>query len=285
MWPTGGCDQGCTPRRPRHRPRGRRRGRVRHRRDGERRADLAGRRFLDRLPGPAPLADRLLAQLFPGDGDEHGAMLAAGIARSPRGIRLLGRELFLARDGKEYVPGERGYRMLAGAFVTEKILHCRNEKLCYLATHTTAVPTPSPSVPPTWRPTNAGTLRCSRSRGASPSGRSSSRATPRLATSGYRPRAAFPLRRPGSLANPSGGFEMDSPCLLLSRGNRPELQRNRSIEEIDYRWYHRSGCLFHQPMSRARDNHPFDIGSHQIGLFDQKGSARLLAGQDQHRHG
>jgi hypothetical protein len=84
---------------------------------------------------PDPLAERLLAHLFPGDGDEHGAVLVAGLARGPRGIRLLGRELFLARDGKEYVRGERGYRMLTGAFVTEKILYCRDEGLCYLAIH------------------------------------------------------------------------------------------------------------------------------------------------------
>jgi hypothetical protein len=34
-----------------------------------------------------------------GDGDEHGAVIAAGTARSPRGNRLLARDLFLAKDG------------------------------------------------------------------------------------------------------------------------------------------------------------------------------------------
>lgn len=99
---------------------------------------MAGRPSLNEtcsLILPAPLAERLLAHLFSGDGDEHGAVLAAGIARGTRGIRLLGRELFLAQDGKEYVQGERGYRMLTGGFVTEKIVHCRNEGLCYLAIH------------------------------------------------------------------------------------------------------------------------------------------------------
>jgi hypothetical protein len=81
------------------------------------------------------MAERLFTHLFPGDNDEHGAVLAAGIAYGSRGIRLLGRELFLAKDGKEYVRGERGYRMLTGGFVTEKILHCRDEGLCYLAIH------------------------------------------------------------------------------------------------------------------------------------------------------
>lgn len=79
--------------------------------------------------------DRLFAHLFPGDGDEHGAVIAAGVARTPRGLRLLARDLFLARDGVDYVPGKRGYRMLTGAFVTQKIVYCRDQGLCYLAVH------------------------------------------------------------------------------------------------------------------------------------------------------
>jgi molybdopterin/thiamine biosynthesis adenylyltransferase len=84
---------------------------------------------------PAPLAEALFAHLFPGDRDEHGAVIAAGIARSPRGHRLLAREIFLARDGVDYVPGQRGYRMLRGEFVTEHALYCRDERLAYLAVH------------------------------------------------------------------------------------------------------------------------------------------------------
>jgi hypothetical protein len=84
---------------------------------------------------PAPLASELFAHLFPGDGDEHGAVIAAGVARSPRGNRLLARELFLAKDGIDYVPGERGYRMLTAGFVTRHALHCRDEGLAYLAVH------------------------------------------------------------------------------------------------------------------------------------------------------
>lgn len=81
------------------------------------------------------LATRLLAHLFPGDGDEHGAVIAAGIARSERGIRLLGREVYLAKDGVDYVPGQRGYRMLRAEFITRHALYCRDERLCYLAVH------------------------------------------------------------------------------------------------------------------------------------------------------
>ena len=84
---------------------------------------------------PEHLATALFAHLFPGDGDEHGAVIAAGIARSSRGMRLLASELFLARDGIDYVPGERGYRMLTPSFITDKLLYCRDEQLCYLAVH------------------------------------------------------------------------------------------------------------------------------------------------------
>lgn len=84
---------------------------------------------------PEQLYRQLQAHLFPGDGDEHGAVIAAGLATSPRGTRLLARELFLARDGVDYVPGERGYRMLRAAFIQNCVLHCRDEQLAYLAVH------------------------------------------------------------------------------------------------------------------------------------------------------
>ena len=57
-----------------------------------------------------PLFRRLYAHLFPGDGDEHGAVIAAGIAKDGRATRLLAREVFLAAEGIDYVPGTRGYR-------------------------------------------------------------------------------------------------------------------------------------------------------------------------------
>ena len=89
-----------------------------------------------RLTMPGDLAEKLFAHLFPGDGDEHGAVIGAGMAYSPDGqLRLLGREIVLARDGVEYIPGERGYRMLTGQFVTEQIVRCRNNRLVYLAVH------------------------------------------------------------------------------------------------------------------------------------------------------
>ena len=82
-----------------------------------------------------PLFRRLDAHLFPGDGDEHGAVIAAGIAEAERGTRLLAREVFLAADGIDYVPGTRGYRALTPRFVAEKSGYCASQKLCYLAVH------------------------------------------------------------------------------------------------------------------------------------------------------
>ncbi len=82
-----------------------------------------------------PLFQKLSAHLFPGDGDEHGAVIAAGIAETPRGTRLLARELFLAADGVDYVPGTRGYRALTAQFVAEKARYCAKQNLCYLAVH------------------------------------------------------------------------------------------------------------------------------------------------------
>lgn len=77
----------------------------------------------------------LLNHLFPGDGAAHGAVIAAGIAATTRGTRLLARELFPAVDGVDYVPGRRGHHMLTAEFVRDKIRYCRDEHLVYLAVH------------------------------------------------------------------------------------------------------------------------------------------------------
>jgi len=78
---------------------------------------------------------RLQSHLFPGDADEHGAIIKAGIQRGSSGTRLLVREVVLAQDGIDFVPGTEGYRMLTGEFVTKNIVQCRNEGLVYLAVH------------------------------------------------------------------------------------------------------------------------------------------------------
>ena len=73
--------------------------------------------------------------LFPGDGDEHGAVILAGTCETERGLRLVARELHLAEDGVDYVPGKRGYRMLKAEFIQGRILRARDRRLAYLAIH------------------------------------------------------------------------------------------------------------------------------------------------------
>jgi len=65
----------------------------------------------------APQYQRLYNHLFLGDDDEHGAIIVAGIVRTLRGTRMLTREVYLARDGIEFVPGTRGYRALTPEFI------------------------------------------------------------------------------------------------------------------------------------------------------------------------
>lgn len=84
---------------------------------------------------PPDLMNKLRLHLFPGDDDEHGAVIVAGMVDTPRGVRLLARDVVLARDGVDYVPGKRGYRMLTASFVTENILRCASDRLVYLAAH------------------------------------------------------------------------------------------------------------------------------------------------------
>ena len=77
----------------------------------------------------------LHAHLFPGDGDEHGAVIEAGLATINNRRVLLARRLWKARDGVDWLPGTRGYRRLPASYVTERIRGCRSEKVVYLAVH------------------------------------------------------------------------------------------------------------------------------------------------------
>lgn len=81
------------------------------------------------------MAEDLMDHLFPGDRDEHGAVVGVLVVETPRGVRLLGRRLWLAQDGLDYVDGIRGYRMLTPEFVRDRILDCEREGLGYLAIH------------------------------------------------------------------------------------------------------------------------------------------------------
>lgn len=73
--------------------------------------------------------------LFPGDRDEHGAALLCGIVDIDGTTHLLVREVILAVDGVDYVPGTRGYRHLTGAFVTRAVRRAKDAGLVYLAVH------------------------------------------------------------------------------------------------------------------------------------------------------
>lgn len=77
----------------------------------------------------------LMGHLFPGDHDEHGAVLLCGVAESARGTRLLVREVVCAVDGSDYIPGQRGYRHLTGEFVTHQARRAKDLGLAYLAVH------------------------------------------------------------------------------------------------------------------------------------------------------
>ena len=88
-----------------------------------------------RLTIPRGLYAELERHLFPGDDDEHGAVILAGTCESDRGLRLVAREIHLATDGVDYVPGKRGYRMLKAEFIVSRILRAREKRLAYLAIH------------------------------------------------------------------------------------------------------------------------------------------------------
>jgi molybdopterin/thiamine biosynthesis adenylyltransferase len=79
--------------------------------------------------------ERLAAHLFPGDLDEHGAIILAGVARTKTATTLIAREVITARDGIDYVPGRFGYRMLTADFVREMSDRAAAETLAYIAVH------------------------------------------------------------------------------------------------------------------------------------------------------
>jgi hypothetical protein len=73
--------------------------------------------------------------LFPGDMDEHGAVLLAGTSQSNGQLTLHIREVHPAREGTDYVEGKIGYRALSPTFIHRLITRARDEKLAYLAVH------------------------------------------------------------------------------------------------------------------------------------------------------
>ena len=78
---------------------------------------------------------RIMEHLFPGDQDERGAILRAGVVRSAYSMRLLIQHVQPAEFGTDYVPGRYGYRALTPTFIHREILQCRDAGLAYLAVH------------------------------------------------------------------------------------------------------------------------------------------------------
>ena len=78
---------------------------------------------------------RLMAHLFPGDRDEHGAVLQAGVVSMGNDLRLVVHQVEPAKFRRDYVAGEFGYRALTPAFIHQQIIQCRNQRLAYLAVH------------------------------------------------------------------------------------------------------------------------------------------------------
>lgn len=77
----------------------------------------------------------LMGHLYPGDQDEHGGILRAGIVQTDTGLRLLVRDVAFAEPGVDYVGGQFGYRALTATFIHKQITRCRDERLAYLAVH------------------------------------------------------------------------------------------------------------------------------------------------------
>ena len=79
--------------------------------------------------------EQIMEHLFPGDHDEYGAILRAGVVRNGSSMRLLVQNVQPAEYGTDYVPGHYGYRALAPTFIHREILKCRDSGLAYLAIH------------------------------------------------------------------------------------------------------------------------------------------------------
>jgi molybdopterin/thiamine biosynthesis adenylyltransferase len=77
---------------------------------------------------------RLADHLFPGDRDEHAAVLLAGVAASGASSVLLVREVHLL-DTSEFGPGEHGYRQLAPSALARLGSRAEAEQLALISCH------------------------------------------------------------------------------------------------------------------------------------------------------
>lgn len=80
--------------------------------------------------------DQLYNHLYPGDGQEHAAVvLAALVERPDQTPRLLVRDVVLAQDGVDYGVSPQGHGRLSATFINRAIVRARNERLVYLHVH------------------------------------------------------------------------------------------------------------------------------------------------------
>jgi ThiF family len=79
--------------------------------------------------------DKLYAHLFPGDRDEHGAVVLAGQSVQDGKLSLHVRDVVIAKEGVDYVAGKIGYRALTPQFIHKHIVRARDERLVYIAVH------------------------------------------------------------------------------------------------------------------------------------------------------
>jgi len=79
--------------------------------------------------------DIITRHLFPGDKDEHGVVLLAGLSQTEMQVTLHVREVHLALEGIDYVEGKIGYRALSPKFIHRLITRARDARLVYLAVH------------------------------------------------------------------------------------------------------------------------------------------------------
>jgi tRNA A37 threonylcarbamoyladenosine dehydratase len=80
-------------------------------------------------------SERLMQHLFSGDGDEHAAVILAGLHVRPDRVRLLVRDVVLAEEGVDHVRGQRGYKMITAQFMKPHLRRAREEKLVFLSVH------------------------------------------------------------------------------------------------------------------------------------------------------
>jgi len=79
--------------------------------------------------------DATMRHLFPGDRDEHGLVLLAGMSNVAGQLTLLVRDVYPAAEGVDYVEGKFGYRALSPKFIHRLITRARDQQLAYLAVH------------------------------------------------------------------------------------------------------------------------------------------------------